>query len=41
MEIWTIRADTIFTLSYLGERGQYLKYLPEVQKIIDSFKFIG
>jgi hypothetical protein len=41
MEIWTIRADTIFTLSYLGERGQYFKYLPEVQKIIDSFKFIG
>ena len=40
MEIWTIRADTIFTISYLGERGQYFKYLPEVQKIIDSFKFI-
>ena len=41
MEIWTIRADTIFTISYLGERGQYFKYLPQVQKIIDSFKFIG
>ncbi len=41
MEIWTIRGDTIYTISYLGERDQYIRYLPEVQSIINSFKFIN
>ncbi len=41
MDIWTIRGDTIYTISYLGEQDQYFRYLPEVQSIIDSFKFIN
>jgi hypothetical protein len=40
MDIWTIRGDTIYTISYLGEQDQYIKYLPIVQKILDSFDFI-
>ncbi len=40
MEIWTIRADTVYTISYLGEKDQYFKHLSAVQKIIDSFEII-
>jgi hypothetical protein len=41
MDIWTIRGDTVYTISYLGERDQYFRYLPEVQSIINSFRFIN
>ena len=41
MDIWTIRGDTLYTISYLGEQDQYFRYLPEVQSIINSFKFIN
>jgi hypothetical protein len=41
MDIWTIRGDTVYTISYLGEQDQYFRYLPEVQIIINSFKFIN
>jgi hypothetical protein len=39
MDIWTIRGDSVYTISYLGEQDQYFRYLPEVQSIINSFKF--
>jgi hypothetical protein len=41
MDIWTIRGDTVYIISYLGERDQYFRYLPEVQSIINSFRFIN
>ena len=41
MDIWTIRGDTVYTISYLGEQDQYFRYLPEVQSITNSFKFIN
>jgi hypothetical protein len=41
MDIWTIRGDSVYTISYLGEQDQYFRYLPEVQSIINSFKFIN
>jgi hypothetical protein len=41
MDIWTIRGDTVYTILYLGEQDQYFRYLPEVQSIINSFKFIN
>lgn len=41
MDIWTIRGDTLYTISYLGEQDQYFRYLPEVQSIINSLKFIN
>jgi hypothetical protein len=40
MEIWIIKADTIYTISYFGEQDQYFMHLPVIQKIIDSFEFI-
>ena len=41
MDIWMIRGDSVYTISYLGEQDQYFRYLPEVQSIINSFKFIN
>ncbi len=41
MDIWTIRGDSVYTISYLGEQDQYFRYLPEVQSILNSFKFIN
>ena len=41
MEILTIRGNTLYTLSYLGEQDQYFRYLPEVQSIINSLRFIN
>ena len=41
MDIWMIRGDTVYTISYLGEQDQYFRYLPEVQSIMNSFKFIN
>ena len=41
MDIWTIRGDSVYTISYLGEQNQYFRYLPEVQSIINSLKFIN
>src|ERR671919_1048012 len=38
MDIWTIRGDSVYTISYLGEQNQYFRYLPEVQSIINSFR---
>lgn len=40
MEIWVTQADTIYTISYLGEQAQYFRHLPDIQKITDSFEFI-
>ena len=41
MDIWTIRGETVYTISYLGEQDQYFRYLPEVQTILKSFRFIN
>jgi hypothetical protein len=40
MEIWTIRGDTVYTISYLGKQDQYFRYLSIVEQIIDSLEFI-
>ncbi len=40
MEIWTIRGDTLYTISYLGKEDQYFRYLPTVEQIVDSLEFI-
>jgi hypothetical protein len=40
MEIWTIKADTIYTISYFGEQDQYIRHLPFIKKLTDSFEFI-
>jgi PsbP-like protein len=41
MEIWTIRGDTVYTISYLGKQDQYFRYLLTIEQIIDSLEFIN
>ena len=39
MVTWIIRGDTVYMVSYVGEQAQYSKYLPIVEKLIDSIEF--
>ena len=41
MIIWTIRGDTVYMISYIGEQIQYLRYLSVVQMLINSIEFIN
>jgi hypothetical protein len=38
MDIWTIKDDLAFIISYIAEKGNYENYLPTIQKMIDSFE---
>jgi hypothetical protein len=38
MNVWTIKGDKIYTLSYSQPIQEYATYLPVVQQIIDSLK---
>jgi len=38
MDIWTIKGDLAFIISYVAEKGNYQNYLPTIQKMIDSFE---
>jgi serine/threonine-protein kinase len=40
MQIWTVSGDKAYLITYKAEPGQYSKYLPTIQKMIDSFQFI-
>ena len=40
MQIWTLNGDKAYLITYKAEPGQYSKYLPTIQKMIDSFQFI-
>jgi hypothetical protein len=40
MQIWTLKGDKAYLITYKAEPGQYSKYLPTIQKMIDSFQFI-
>ena len=40
MQIWTLKGDKAYLITYKAELGQYTKYLPTIQKMIDSFQFI-
>ena len=40
MQIWTFKGDNAYLLTYKAEPGKYSKYLPTVQKMIDSFQII-
>ena len=39
MIIWTIRGDTVYMISFVGEQIQYFRYLPVVQMLINSIEF--
>jgi hypothetical protein len=39
MNVWTIKQSKVYNISYTEAKSNYVKYLPIVQNIIDSFKF--
>jgi eukaryotic-like serine/threonine-protein kinase len=39
MNVWTIKHSKVYNISYTEAKPNYVKYLPIVQNIIDSFKF--
>lgn len=40
MNIWTIEGDNIYTLSYSQPTSEYGRYIPIVQRMIESFEII-
>jgi eukaryotic-like serine/threonine-protein kinase len=40
MQIWTLKGDNAYLITYKAEPGKYPKYLPTIQKMIDSFQII-
>jgi len=40
MQIWTLKGDNAYLITYKAEPGKYSKYLPTIQKMIDSFQII-
>jgi len=39
MQIWTFKGDNAYLITYKAEPGEYAKYLPLIQKMVDSFQF--
>ena len=37
MQIWTLKGDDAYLITYKAEPGQYSAYLPTIQKMVDSF----
>jgi hypothetical protein len=37
MRIWSIDQGKLYTLAYIAESSQYDRYLPEFQRMADSF----
>ena len=40
MQIWTLNGDRAYLITYKADPGKYSKYLPTIQKMVDSFQFI-
>jgi serine/threonine-protein kinase len=40
MQVWAIKDNKAYTISFAAEAPKYSTYLPTVQKMIDSFEFI-
>ncbi|MGB7955729.1 MAG: PsbP-related protein [Candidatus Nitrosopolaris sp.] len=40
MQIWTLKGNNAYLITYKTEPGKYSKYLPTVQKMIESFQII-
>jgi hypothetical protein len=38
MLLWTVKGNNVYTISYNAEAAKYSKYLPIVEKMIDSFE---
>ena len=39
MQIWTLKGDKAYLITYKAEPEKYAKYLPIIQKMLDSFQF--
>jgi hypothetical protein len=37
MRIWSTNEDKLYTLAYIAESGQYDRYLPSFQRMVDTF----
>ena len=40
MNIWTIKGNTAYTISYSEAKSEYLKHLPAIEKIVRSFVIV-
>ena len=40
MQVWTLKGDKAYLITYKAEPEKYSKYLPTIQKMIDSFEII-
>jgi len=41
MQVWTLKADKVYVITYTAQEGLYSNYLPMAQKMVDSFAFIS
>jgi hypothetical protein len=41
MQVWTIKDNKAYIISFAGEEAKLSNYLPTIQKMIDSFEFIN
>jgi hypothetical protein len=41
MQVWTIKDNKAYIITFAGEAAKYSDYLPTIQKMIDSFEFIN
>jgi hypothetical protein len=39
MQIFTIKDGQIFAISYVSEDSQYMRFLPTIERMIDSITF--
>ena len=40
MQIWTVKGNTMYQITYNAQPQHYSQYMPTVQKMIDSFQFV-
>ena len=40
MQVWTIKGDKAYHITYATNQTRYYDYLPPVQKMIDSFEIL-
>ena len=38
IQIWTIKNDKAYTITYMTEKSRFLQYLPTINKMINSFE---
>jgi hypothetical protein len=41
MQVWTIKANKAYHITYAANQTRYADYIPPVQKMIDSFKIVS